>query len=117
MSTQKTKTDVWSELKKMNECTKVTIEAVVPKKKKKFKNGREMSAETVKLHEERIKAFSKKKPDAKERKRWNKKISRHCRKDYRKWVTRWTEKIEKEFRAGNAKTIYEGVKALRGTKK
>ena len=42
---------------------------------------------------------------------------KHDGKDYRKWVTRWTEKIEKEFRAGNAKTIYEGVKALRGTKK
>ena len=51
------------------------------------------------------------------RKKWNKRISRSCRNDYRAWVTRWTEQIEKDFRAGNAKAIYEGVKALCGTKK
>ena len=33
------------------------------------------------------------------------------------WVTQWTEKIEKEFRAGNSKAIYDGVKTLCDTKK
>ena len=90
---------------------------MVSKKKKETKNGRVMSQETKALHEQRRRAYSKKKLTKEERKNWNKKISRHCRKDYRKWVTAWTEKIEKEFRAGNAKAIYAGVKALCGTKK
>ena len=39
LPTNQTKTDTWPELEKMRECTKETITAVVPKKKKKFKNG------------------------------------------------------------------------------
>ena len=105
------------ELEHLASCTRETIAAVVPKKKKESKNGRVMSKETKDLHEQRRKAFSKKKPTKQERKKWNKKIQRSCRNDYRKWVTNWTEKIEKEFRAGNAKAIYAGVKALCGTKK
>ena len=31
--------------------------------------------------------------------------------------TSWTEEIEKQFREGNAKAIYNGVRALCGTKK
>ena len=69
------------------------------------------------LHEQRRREFSKGKPTKQARKRWNKKIFRNCRKDYRKWVTNWTERIEKEFRAGNAKAIYAGVKALCDMKK
>ena len=76
-----------------------------------------MSQETMELHEKRRKAYSKKKPTPIERKKWNRKISRSCRNDYRKWVTKWTEEIEKEFRKGNAKAIYAGVRQLCGTKK
>ena len=76
-----------------------------------------MSQETKDLHEQRKKEYSKGKPTKERRKRWNKKISRSCRSDYRKWVTRWTERIEKDFRAGNAKAIYAGVKTFCDTKK
>ena len=75
------------ELEAMTTCTKETIAAVVPKKKKQTRNGRVMSQETKDLHEQRRKTFSKKKPTKQERKHWNKKISRNCRKDYRKWVS------------------------------
>ena len=97
--------------------TMESIKACVSKKKRQKKHGREMSKETIEMHEKRRKAYEKKKPTKEERKRWNKKISRSCRSDYRKWVTKWTETIEKEFRRGNSKAIYAGVKTLCGTKK
>ena len=106
-----------SELQEFTKCVQETIRAVVPSKKKQKKHGREMSKETVELHEKRRKAYSKKKPTKAERKKWNRKISRSCRNDYRKWVSKWTEEIEKEFRRGNAKAIYAGVRQLCGTKK
>ena len=75
------------ELEAMTTCTKETIAAVVPKKKKETRNGRVMSQETKDLHEQRRREFSKGKPTKQARKRWNKKIFRNCRKDYRKCVT------------------------------
>ena len=80
-----------------------TVQAVVPRKKKQRKNGRTMSDKTVKLHEQRRKAYQKQKPDKATRTKWNKKIARSCRDDYRDWVTRWTEEIEKEERKGKIK--------------
>ena len=105
------------ELEGLNTCLRETIKAVVPTKKHKKKKGRVMSEETKVLHEKRRQAYSKKKPSANERKKWNRKIVRSCRDDYRKWVAEWTDKIEKEFRKGNTKAIYEGVRNLCGTKK
>ena len=104
------------EYDRLAKCTKETIKAVVPNKKKKKKNGRVMSEKTKELHEKRKRAFQKKKPTKQEKKKWNKRIARSCRDDYRKWVTTWTEEIERSFRAGNAKAIYQGVKSLCGTK-
>ena len=49
----------------------------------------------LRIIEKRKNEFTKKKPDARQRKKWNRKISRACRNDYRGWVSRWTEKIEK----------------------
>ena len=46
------------ELQKLNKCTKETIRAVVPNKKKQKKHGREMSQETIDLHEKRSKEGS-----------------------------------------------------------
>ena len=60
-----------------------------------------MSEDTKKLHEQRKQAHARKKPNKEERKKSNRKISRSCRSDYRKWVIRWTEEIEKEERRGN----------------
>jgi len=111
-----TESDLSQELEDLTSCTKETIAAMVPKQEKKKKNGRVMSDKTKELHEKRRREFSKKEPTPQERKRWNRRIARQCRKDYRTWVTQWTETIEKEFRAGNAKAIYAGVKSLCGTK-
>ena len=55
-------------------------------------------------------------PTAQERKQWNKKISRACRNDYRVWVSRWNEMIEKADRRGDLKEIHKGVRALSGKK-
>ena len=51
LPTNKTKKSLELEQEKMASCLKETIEAVVPKKKNKKKNGREMSKETLELHE------------------------------------------------------------------
>ena len=94
-----------------------TIKATVPKKKNLFKNGRAVSEETKELYKKRRKQFSTKgKHDAATRKRWNRKIKNACRNDYRRWVSRWTEHIEKADAKGDLKAVYHGVRALSGMK-
>ena len=105
------------QLDSFTRCARESISAMVPKKQKQKKNGRTMSEETKELHNKRRKIFQKEKPSADTRKRWNRKIARSCRDDYRKWVTRWTEEIEKEEKKGNARAVWEGVKRLCGMKK
>ena len=90
---EETKKEELKQLQKFNKCTKETMRAVVPNKKKQKKHGREMSQETIDLHEKRRKAYSKKKPTPVERKKWNRKIARSCRNDYRTWVSKWTEEV------------------------
>ena len=90
----------------MTRCTQETIRAVVSKKSKRKKNGRTMSEETTELHEKRKQVCAKKKPTKEELKRWNRKISRNCRDDYRKWTVRWTEEIEKEAYCRDKLYIY-----------
>mgnify|MGYP003342310216 CR=1 FL=1 len=96
------------ELDKLTRCTREKIKAMVPTKKQQKKNGRTMSDDTITMHEERRRSYEKKKTIKEERKKWNKKIARSCREDYRKWVIRWTEQIEIDFHKGNAKTIFAG---------
>ena len=93
-----------------------TIKEVVPEKQWIKKNGRVVSADTKKLFENRAREFQKSKPTSTRRKQWNKKIRVACRNDYRKWVSIWVEKIEKADRQGDTKTIFQGVKALSGSK-
>ena len=53
LSTNKLSKELELEHVGMAQCIKETIEAVVPKQKKKRKNGRVMSEETKELHEKR----------------------------------------------------------------
>ena len=72
-----------------------TIAEVVPDKKKLTRNGRTISEESKALFEKRKREFSKSKPTANERKKWNKRIKNACRQDYRDWMARWVDTIEK----------------------
>ena len=93
-----------------------TIKAVVPKKQKRQRKGRVVSAETKELFKKRTQEYSKKAPTKGERRNWNKKITRACRKDWRTWVTGWTQEIERANNVGDTKAIYRGVKAISGGK-
>ena len=53
-----------------------------------------------------------KKPTKEERNRWNRKIRNACRQDYKSWVTRWVEKIERADNKGDTKAVSQGVKVL-----
>ena len=100
----------------MTRAIKSTIDQVVPKKKNMFKNGRTVSEETKALYKQRKREFSKNKPNEATRKKWNRKIRNTGRNDYRDWVSRWTEQIEKTDAKGDLKAVYRGVKALSGSK-
>ena len=76
-----------------------------------------MSEETIELYEKRNQAYAKKNPN-KKGKDGTRKFPIAAKRLYRKWVTRWTEEIERETRKGNTKTIiWKGVKSLCDTKK
>ena len=86
-----------------------TVEEIVPKKKNKFKNGRSISEETKQLYKDRIKEYSKGKPARERRKAWNRKIKNTDKNDYRRWVSRWTEEIERANGKGDLKAVYRGA--------
>ena len=105
------------EYSELTEDIRKAIEETVPKKKNLFKNGRAVSEETKELYKQRRKEFSKPgKLDAQSRKKWNKKIKNACRNDYRGWVSRWTEHIERADAKGDLKAVHRGVRALSGAK-
>ena len=91
-----------------------SIDATVPSKTRTKKNGRIVSDATKALYEKRTKQYQANKPNQAERKRWNRKIRASCKKDYRTWVTKCTEQIEKADNSGDTKTIYSVVKRLSG---
>ena len=62
------------------------------------------------------KECSKDKHDEETRKKWNRSIKNADRNDYRRWISRWTERIERTDVKGDLKAVYRGVRALNGTK-
>ena len=86
----------------------------MPTKSWAKKNGRVVSEETKALYEQRARQYQKNKPTKEERKRWNNKIRAAGKKDYRTWVTKYTERIEQADNKGDSKTIYAEVKRLSG---
>ena len=99
----------------MYACVYETIKDIVPEKQWIKKNGRVVSATTKELFEKRAKEFKRAKPTSEQRKKWNARIRNACRNDYRSWVSRWVERIEKADNKGDSRTIYQGVKALGGS--
>ena len=108
---------VGKEYATLTENIRETIKEVVPKKKNTFRNGRSVSEETKTLFKERTKEYSRSKPTSARRKEWNGKIKNACKNDYRRWVSRWTERIEQADAKGDLKAVYQGVQAVSGTKR
>ena len=105
------------EYQKLAQNIRETIAETVPKKKNQFKNGRSISEDTKQLYKDRIKEYSKGKPTRERRNEWNKKIKNAGKNDYRRWVSRWTEEIERANGKGDLKAVYRGVKAVSGAKR
>ena len=104
------------EYQKLAQNIRETIAEIVPKKKNQFKNGRSISEDTKQLYKDRIKEYSKGKPTKEKRNEWNKKIKNADKNDYRRWVSRWTEEIERANGKGDLKAVYRGVRAVSGAK-
>ena len=102
------------EYEHMTSLVRESIKAIVPAKTRTKKNGRIVSDETKALYEERTRQYQANKPTKEARKRWNRKIRASCRQDYRTWVTKCTERIEKADNMGDTKMIYDEVKRLSG---
>ena len=95
-------------------CVQETMDEVVPEKERMKKHGRTVSKETKALFEERKRAFAKRKPTKAQRKQWNDKITRSCRNDYRAWVSRCVEEIEKADAKGDTRTVFKATKTVSG---
>ena len=105
------------EYQKLAQNIRETIAEIVPKKKNQFKNGRSISEDTKQLYKDRIKEYSKGKATKEKRNEWNKKIKNAGKNDYRRWVSRWTEEIERANGKGDLKAVYRGVRAVSGAKR
>ena len=101
----KTKVDY----KRISTCVQETIREVVPTKKKVKKHRIQVSNETQDLFEQRKAAFTKNTPTKQERKEWNKKIKNRCRDDYREWVARWVQEIERADEREETPERYTGA--------
>ena len=72
-----------------------TIDTQIPKKKRIKFDGREASAKTKALFDDRIRDYaSDRKITKSDRKAWNRVISNSCKQDYHDWLQRWIHKIE-----------------------
>ena len=76
-----------------------------------------ISEETKQLYKDRIKEYSKGKPTRERRKAWNRKIKNAGKDDYRRWVSHWTEEIERANGKGDLKAVYRGVKIVNSAKR
>ena len=102
-------------LDRMTKAIAETIEVKVPKKKKLKFDGREASAKTKALFEQRIRDYSSGREIKKsDRKAWNSVIVKECKQDYHDWMQRWIRKIELADTNGDAKAVAQGVKVISG---
>ena len=72
---------------RMADCIQKTIKEVVPPRKKLKYNGREVSAETKRLYDLRVRDFaSGRKITKTDRDAWNRTLNGAAKKDYDRWV-------------------------------
>ena len=95
-----------------------TIAEVVPPKQRLKYNGRDVSAETKRLYDLRIRDFaSGRKVTKSDRDAWNRTLNKAAKKDYDRWVEKRVQEIEQADEQGNTRAIYAGVRALSGKTK
>ena len=103
---------------RLTDCIQATVKEVVPPRKKVKYNGREVSAETQRLYDLRVRDFaSGRKITKNDRDAWNRTLNKAAKKDFDRWVERRVEEMEEADEQGDTKTIHQGARALAGKSK
>ena len=118
MAAEVTEPSMARHLDRMTKAIAQTIETKVPKKVKVKFDGREASAKTKALFDQRIRDYNSGREIKKsDRKAWNSVIAKTCKQDYQDWLKRWIHKIEQADINGDSKAVGQGVKVISGTSK
>ena len=103
---------------RLTDSIQATIKEIVPPRKKQKFNGREVSAETRRLYDLRVRDFaSGRKITKSDRDAWNRTLNKAAKKDWDRWVEKRVEEMEVADERGNIKAIHEGARALAGKTK
>ena len=103
---------------RLTECIRETVKEVVPPRNKVKYNGREVSAETRRLYDLRVRDFaSGRKITKSDRGAWNKILNNAAKKDFDRWVEKRVEEIEEADEQGDTRAIHQGARALAGKSK
>ena len=103
-------------LDRLNKGIKHAIETTVPKKEKIKFDGRQASAKTKALFEQRIRDYGSGREIKKsDRMAWNSVLAKACKQDYHDWLQRWIKKIEQADINGNSRAVSQGVKVISGS--
>ena len=95
-----------------------TVKEVVPPRKPHKFNGREVSAETKRLYDLRVRDFASGRTITKsDRDAWNRTLNKAAKKDYDRWVEDRVEEMEAADEQGNIRAIHEAARALAGKSK
>ena len=115
MAVEVTKKSMETQLDRLTAGFQHAIQAVVPKKKKIKFDGREASAKTRALYDQRIRDYaSGRKITKSDRKAWNTVLAKACKQDYHDWLQRWIRKIENADMNGDVKAVSQGVNTISG---
>ena len=92
---------------------RATVEEVVPPRKKFKYNGREVSAETRRLYDLRVRDFASGREIKKsDRDAWNRTLNKAAKKDFDLWVEKRVQDIEQADEKGDSRAVSEGAHML-----
>ena len=95
---------------RMTNCVRATVEEVVPPRKKFKYNGREVSAETRRLCDLRVRDFASGREIKKsDRDAWNRTLNKAAKKDFDLWVEKRVQDIEQADEKGDSRAMSEGA--------
>ena len=110
--------EMGSHYDRMADSIQQTVKEVVPPRKKFKFNGREVSAETKRLYDLRVRDFASGRAITKsDRDAWNRTLNGAAKKDYHKWVENRIKEIEEADEKGDSKAINQGARVMAGKSK
>ena len=103
---------------RMTACIQETIKDTVPPRRKQKFNGHEVSAETKRLYDLRIRDFTSDHEITKEdRAAWNRTLNGVTKRDYESWVENRVQEIEESDEKGDMQAVHQGARTLSGKSK